>query len=346
MQNGCGRFLRCRCCSVARTVGALTHCCCTCSLHMHTVAACAAAAAAVVEVVEPARARCSTGSAGSSPFQCNNNCTAAALSMRSCTCTCCCSWCCTCAAAAVALQQLLPLTCCGHMFVRPSLQPRHTQAATATSLHRRLLEEAGSLTGGMLRCATRVGVTRLLISRPRACGGALRTASHVGTRALAGALLQAASSPHSASQLLHAVQASNLDRPGPPPAPGGLALRPRSGVPALTAARRLPRSALNLSSASRGWGYGRPHEGGASACLGRGALSLFAPCRLAALGTPFTRIVGSRTQLRPAIRARACRESVPELSPAAAAAAAAPSAAPSAARRGHCCPTSCLLAGL
>ncbi|PSC75265.1 triple functional domain [Micractinium conductrix] len=44
------------------------------------------------------------------------------------------------------------------------------------------------------------------------------------------------------------AQASNLDRPGPPPAPGFLALRPRSGVPARTAARRRPRSALNLSS--------------------------------------------------------------------------------------------------
>ena len=129
---------------------------------------------------------------------------------------------CTCALLLHLLTALLPhvlppLTCCCHVFVRPS------------SLHRRLLGEAGPLTVGTLRWATRVGVTRLLISRPRACGGALRTASHVGTRALACALLLAASSPHSDSLLFHAVQASNLDRPGPPAAPGFLALRPRSG---------------------------------------------------------------------------------------------------------------------
>ena len=97
---------------------------------------------------------------------------------------------CTCTLLLHLLTALLPhvlppLTCCCHVFVRPSLQPRHTHAATATSRHRRLLEEAGPLTVGMLRWATRVGVTRLLISRPRACGIALRTASHVGTRALA-----------------------------------------------------------------------------------------------------------------------------------------------------------------
>ena len=65
-----------------------------------------------------------------------------------------------------------------------------------------------------------------------------------------------------------------------PPAPGFLALRPRSGVPARTAARRRPRSALNFSSASRGWGYGRP------------PVSAEAPCR-------YSRLVASQPSARP-----------------------------------------------
>ena len=191
----------------------------------------------------------------------------------------------------------------------------------------------------MLRWATRVGVTRLLISRPRACSGALRTASHVGKRALACALLLAASSPHSASLLFHAVQASNLDRPGPPPAPGFLALRPRSGVPARTAARRRPRSALNLSSASRGWGCGRP------------PVSAEAPSRYSRLvasqpsASPsralwaVARNCGRRSGRGPAASQCQSCHGPPPLPPLSA-------ASPSVARRGHCGPSSCLLAGL
>ena len=166
----------------------------------------------------------------------------------------------------------------------------------------------------MLRWATRVGVTRLLISRPCACGGALRTASHVGTRALACALLQAASSAHSASQLLHAVQPSNLDRPG--------ILQPRASSPCARARASLrgplragvlaPLSILARQAAGGGMG-GPPSRQRRLVAIR--ALSPRSPRHA-------LHIVGTRTQLRPAIRTRACRESVPELSRAAAAAAA------------------------